>query len=179
MLKQIHSRIVLRATQALGCEGDALLAAEPGEVVAVKTADCVPVLIADSVNRIAAAVHAGWKGTALAIVRHAVERMQTEFRSDPSNLHAAIGPSIGVCCYEVGPEVAEQFQVTFPERVDLHRHAHLDLPEANRRLLVAAGVPNGHIAVSGLCTFCAAHEFHSWRRDGDKAGRMLSSAGIR
>jgi YfiH family protein len=178
-LKQIHSDIVLRVPVADGCEGDALLAVKPGEVVAVKTADCLPVLIADTVNRVAAAVHAGWKGTTRAIVQRAVEHMHSEFHSEPSSLHVALGPSIGFCCYEVGPEVAELFKPIFPERSDLAHRAHLDLPEANRRLLISAGVPEGNIALVGLCTRCAPNEFHSWRRDREKAGRMLSVVGIR
>ena len=178
-LKQVHSDLVLRAPQAPGCEGDALVTSQPGVVVAVRTADCVPILLAGPGNRVAAAVHAGWKGTALAIVRRTVERMHADFGSRPAHLYAAIGPSIGACCYQVGPEVAEQFRHLFPERGDLHRPTHLDLPEANRRLLLAAGLPEDHIAVSGLCTFCSPREFHSWRRDREKAGRMLSSIGIR
>lgn len=178
-LKQIHSDLVLPAGAPPGCEGDALLASQPGHVVAVKTADCVPILLADPVHRVAAAVHAGWKGTALHIVRRAVERLYSDFGSNPASLHAAIGPAIGPCCYEVGPDVASRFAAIFPERRDLNSKTKIDLPEANRRLLAAAGIAESNIASAGLCTFCASYDFFSWRREGEAAGRMLSAVGIR
>jgi copper oxidase (laccase) domain-containing protein len=98
--------------------------------------------------------------------------------ADPARMHAAIGPAIGVCCYEVGPEVAREFRAIFPERGDLDTRTRLDLAEANRRLLIGAGVSPERIAVARLCTRCQS-EFHSFRRDQGRAGRMYSWIGIR
>src|ERR1019366_3716635 len=110
-LRQIHSTTCVRATGRGGGlgEGDALLENTPGSVVAVKTADCLPILLVDERQRAVAAVHAGWRGTVAGIAQRAVEAMRAEFGALPGELHAAIGPGIGKCCYEVGPEVAAQF----------------------------------------------------------------------
>lgn len=171
-LKQIHSSTCVAGegrTGHLG-QGDALLENTPGAVVAVKTADCIPVLLADERLHAVAAVHAGWRGTAAAIVEKAVAAMRERFGSRPEDLHAAIGPGIGACCYEVGPEVAEQF--------GLGGRVHLDLPAINRRQLREAGIADARIYSSGLCTMCRAGDFHSFRRDREAAGRMYSFAGI-
>jgi len=142
----------------------------------VRTADCVPILLADPTLRTVAAIHAGWRGTAAEIVRHAVEGLRTEFGTNVNHLHAAIGPSIRACCYEVGTEVAEQFRRIFPEwpvHVEEAR-TMLDLVEANRRILVGSGVPQSQIYDSGLCTVCCPAEFHSFRRDPRDRGRMVA-----
>lgn len=178
-LRQVHSDIVLLADSAAGCKGDALIASRPGEVVAVKTADCVPVLLVDPEHRVAAAVHAGWRGSVGEIARKALQRMRLEFGSVPAEVRAAIGPAIGPCCYEVGPEVAVQFEPFFPERNDLRQKTRVNLWESNRRQLVAAGLEPEAIFISELCTFCQEEEFFSHRRDNPATGRMLSSAGIR
>jgi YfiH family protein len=172
-LKQIHSSTCVAAEGRCGIlgEGDALLENTPGAVVAVKTADCIPILLVDSRRRAVAAVHAGWRGAAARIAPHAVAAMQSRFASDPADLDAAIGPGIGPCCYQVGPEVAAQFGG--------QGGGHLDLPAINRRQLAESGIPERHIYVSGLCTMCRAEEFHSFRRDKEAAGRMFSFAGIR
>ena len=169
-LKQIHSAECVAAcgrTGVLG-EADALLENSPGAVVAVKTADCIPVLLADERHRAVAAVHAGWRGTAAGVVGRAIEAMACEFATEPADLRAAIGPGIGKCCYEVGPEVAERF--------GLSGRAHIDLAEENRRQLAERGV--GRIDVAVLCTKCLAEEFHSYRRDGQRAGRLYSFVGL-
>jgi polyphenol oxidase len=110
-LKQIHSSTCLPAGGRAGLigEGDALLEDAPGAVVAVRTADCIPILLADQQRRAVAAVHAGWRGTVAGIVRCAVEAMRERFGTDAGDVHAAIGPGIGACCFEVGPEVAAEF----------------------------------------------------------------------
>ena len=171
-VKQIHSSQCLAAEGRSGVLGqaDALLENTPGAVVAVKTADCVPVLLVDERNRAVAAVHAGWRGTAAQIAAGAVDAMRRRFGTDPRNLHAAIGPAIGPCCYEVGPEVSAQFGLT--------GRAHLDLKEINRRQLIEAGVTPEHIDASNLCTMCRADEFHSFRRDKEASGRLYSFVGI-
>jgi YfiH family protein len=134
------------------------------------------VLLVDERIRAAAAVHAGWRGTAAGIVRDAVAMMREKFGTRAEDLHAAIGPGIGVCCYEVGPEVAGRFGV---RRVEGQGRAHLDLPAENRRQLLESGVTGERIYASNLCTMCRSGEFHSFRRDGEAAGRMYSFVGIR
>ena len=125
-VKQIHSAICVPAEGRCGVlgEGDALLEDRPGAVIAVKTADCLPVLLVDERHRAVAAVHAGWRGTVARIAVGAVEAMRRRFGSEARDLHAAIGPGIGKCCYEVGPEVAAQFGG--------QGRAHISLPDANR-----------------------------------------------
>ena len=172
-LKQVHSATCVVAEGPAGRlgEGDALLENRPGSAVAIKTADCIPILLADPRNRAVAAVHAGWRGTVAEIARHAVETMRQNFGTRPEDLRAAIGPGIGKCCYEVGPEVALQFGET--------GRAHIDLSAANRRQLLAAGLGADRIYSAGLCTMCLSDEFHSFRRDREAAGRMFSFVGIR
>jgi len=166
-LRQIHSAVVLDASEA-GCagEGDALIAARDGVTVAIRTADCLPILLADAERGVVAAVHAGWRGTAAHIVVAAVERMCADHGADRKAIYAAIGPGIGACCYEVGPEVARQF--------GRDGTVHLDLATENRDQLIASGVPAAQIDMIAMCTRCRADLFHSWRRDGPAAGRMVS-----
>lgn len=171
-LKQIHSAACVTACGRTGIlgQGDALLEKEPGAVVAVKTADCIPILLADGRQHAVAAVHAGWRGTVAQVALQAVDAMSREFGTQPEDLYAAIGPGVGKCCYEVGPEVA----VHFGEQ----GRAHIDLAEANRRQLSARGIPFERIYMANLCTQCRADEFHSFRRDKECAGRLYSFAGI-
>ena len=173
MLKQIHSASCVAAAGRTGVvgEGDALVESTPGTVVAVRTADCIPILLVDARHRAVAAVHAGWRGTVAQIARHALAAMGERFGTTPADLHAAIGPGIGKCCYEVGPDVAAQFGE--PGR------AHIDLAGANRAQLLEAGVTPSRVYSSNLCTRCRAEEFHSYRRDREAAGRMHSFAGVR
>ena len=166
-LKQVHSGVVLMAEQA-GCrgEGDALVTGRAEVPVSIRTADCYPILLADERNRAVAAVHAGWRGTAAGIVTRTLAEMHVRFGTEAADLHVAIGPGIGVCCYDVDVEVARQF--------GLEKAGRIDLAEANRRQLVDAGVAEGRIEVVGGCTKCDAHLFHSFRRDQERAGRMVS-----
>ncbi|MCZ2077768.1 MAG: peptidoglycan editing factor PgeF [Bryobacterales bacterium] len=179
MAKQVHSDRILRAGESAGYigEGDALVSNNAGIYVGVRTADCQPILIVDPDRRVVAAIHAGWRGTAARIAAKAVGRLRRDFGSDSTRLVVAIGPCIRACCFEVGPEVAIQFKELFPERDgELGKKTHLDLTEANRRQIAAAGVPDRNIHIVPLCTFCS-NEFHSYRRDKDK-GRMVSAIGI-
>ena len=173
-LHQIHSDIVVDAGGRSGSlgDGDALIDNTPGRLIAVKTADCIPILIVDPRQRAVGAVHAGWRGTVQMIAARAIQDMQGRFSSRPDELLVVIGPGIGKCCYEVGPEVARQFA----EFVDSNRH--VDLPSANRHQIAGCGVPLDHIYIANLCTMCHS-EFHSFRRDKQQAGRMLSVVGIR
>jgi hypothetical protein len=170
-VKQVHSATCVAAEGRSGVlgEADALIENRPGTVVAVKTADCIPVLLADTRNRAVAAVHAGWRGTAAHIVERAVEAMAARFGTAPADVRAAIGPGIGKCCYEVGPEVSAQF--------GHEGRVHLDLAAENRAQLEKLGIPPGQVYVSQLCTMCGP-EFHSFRRDKEAAGRMYSFIGV-
>jgi YfiH family protein len=151
-------------------QGDALLEDRPGAVIAIKTADCVPILLVDERHRAVAAVHAGWRGTVARIAAGAVEAMSRRYGTEPRDLHAAIGPGIGRCCYQVGPEVAAQF--------GQQGRANIDLAGVNRSQLQEAGVTPERIYASNLCTMCQPEDFHSFRRDGEAAGRLYSFAGI-
>jgi YfiH family protein len=175
---QVHSALVLanrglpRRPDGQRCDADALIENTPGIAIGVRTADCVPVLLADPVHRAVAAVHAGWRGSAKQIVPAAIRAMGAEFGTQPEHLHAAIGPSIGPCCFEVGPEVAREFGVTAPGQV------HLDLWRVNAMQLEAAGVVGSNVSIAEECTMC--HEgYHSFRRDREAAGRMVSWIRIR
>ncbi len=171
-VKQIHSARVLDACGRKGeqiGEGDAIISAEPGVAIAVRTADCVPILIADSRTRMIACVHAGWRGTAANIVGATIREMQSR-GSRAEDLSVAIGPSIGSCCYEVGPDVAQHFQAWRPDATALD--VRLDLPAINEAQLREAGVRQ--IWKSGECTYCRPDRFYSFRREKEQAGRMLS-----
>ena len=172
-VKQIHSATCVFAAGRAGLlgQGDALLENAPGAVVAIRTADCVPVLLVDERLRAVAAVHAGWRGTDQQIAPAAVEAMREIFGTRVEDMAAAIGPAIGQCCYEVGPEVAARFGES--------GRARIDLAAANRRQLVLAGVPPDRVYSSGLCTQCGVQDFHSFRRDKESAGRMFSFVGVR
>ncbi|HET8547267.1 MAG TPA: peptidoglycan editing factor PgeF [Bryobacteraceae bacterium] len=175
-VKQVHSDTIFAVDErpARVMVGDALVTRTPGRMVGVRTADCVPILLADPANRAVAAIHAGWRGTVQNIAGKTVERMRLEYGTNAADLLAVIGPSIGECCYEVGPEVAGQFDELMANRVDSRR---LNLEEANRRQLIAAGLRNESIELGSVCTRCH-EEFHSWRRDREAAGRMVAAIGI-
>lgn len=184
-LKQIHSAlIVTRDEWCEGLEADALITSQPGMGIAVKSADCLPILLADPENKAVAAIHAGWRGCIAEIAVRAVEKMQALLGSRPEDLLAAFGPSIRTCCFEVGPEVAQLFAPWFPERTDLDRQTRVDLPEASRRQFVCAGLRADHIASLAPCTVCRGgvsdlQEFHSWRRDHKTGARMHSAIWIK
>ena len=167
-LKQIHSNVAHVADRLTGCvgEGDALLTDNAGLTVSVRTADCYPILLADPEHHAVAAIHAGWRGTEAGIVGEAIGRMRNVYGSRAEALYAAIGPGIGVCCYEVGEEVARKFGMESAGR--------LDLAAENRRQLIAAGLPEAQISTVTGCTYCNADRFFSYRREGEHAGRMIS-----
>lgn len=177
---QVHGCAVLVAGTAgappADCEADVLVTDDPARAVAVRVADCAPILIGDRRRRAVAAVHAGWRGTAGGAAQAGVRALRDAFGSDPTDLVAAIGPLIRACCYEVGPETRAQFvqrtadQWFLPGRGD---RLQLDVAKANRDQLEAAGVPRDSIHDSGLCTACHRDTFHSYRKDGSHAGRMM------
>ena len=182
-LRQIHSNVVHsvrdNAFANKAPEGDAAYTELPGIALGVMTADCVPILIADSSGRAVGATHAGWRGTSEGVLRRTVDALVADFRIHPEDLRVAIGPHIGVCCLEVGEEVYEWFAdpEIFERRAEWLK-PHLNLSEANHRQLVAGGVRPEHIQTSALCTRCRADLFYSYRRDGEAAGRMFSVIGI-
>jgi polyphenol oxidase len=175
-LRQIHSDIVVDAhhLEDRAREGDSLVSADSGKRIGVRTADCVPILMADPATRSVAAVHAGWRGTVAGIAERTAECLVKTFGAGRSDLHVAFGPSIRSCCYEVGPEVASQFDGILDESTETGARRHIDLVEANRRMLIQAGIRAEQIFDSGLCTFCLPEEFFSYRRQPQDPGRMLS-----
>jgi YfiH family protein len=178
--RQVHgSRALSAVSAAARPEADALATATPGLLVGVVTADCMPVLLADRRRRVAAAVHAGWRGAAAGVLEAAVEHLSAAFGAPAGELDAVIGPAIAGCCYEVGAEVLDAFRAragdtTAPAWTRRGGRHHLDLRSAARCLLEAAGVRS--VAVLGPCTACGAG-YHSYRRDGARAGRQVSFAG--
>ncbi len=164
-------------------EGDGLMTDRPGVLLGIQTADCVPVMVADTRRRAVAVFHAGWRGTVAGIVQKGVEQMRTTYGSDPEDLVAAVGPSIGACCYTVGEEVRDGFKTHYGYADALfgEREGQLtvDLWEANRRQLLDAGVEAGKITVIGECSGCAVDQsgerkYFSHRIDRGVTGRMMS-----
>ena len=175
---QVHGRKVLEASgapspgaTALLGEGDILLTAQPRVGLVVQTADCVPILLVS--KRAVGAVHAGWRGTELNAAGAAVEAIGSRYGIAPEEISAHIGPSIGVCCYEIGGEVAARFAGDFLRR-PCGGKFRLDLKAANRAQLEAAGIPPGNIDAVPVCTKCGGPELASYRRDGKNAGRMIA-----
>jgi YfiH family protein len=188
-LKQVHGADVVSVSSAsfpAGRAGDALVSADPGVILSIRVADCVPILLSDRGTGTVAAVHAGWRGTSAGIAGRAVAAIRES--AGGGDIVAALGPSIGPCCYETGDAVREALRragwasalveswFEGPER------RHLDLWRANRDQLVAAGVRPEAVFLSRLCTACHPEWFDSYRRDGDRAGRMgayIRAAGAR
>lgn len=195
-VNQVHGRayVVVRAGDQPASgdrpEADILVSNAPGAAVAVRAADCVPILIADRVTGAVAAVHAGWRGTCAGAAGAAVSALREEFGARPEELVAAIGPSIGVCCYEVGPELVDAFAAaghprhlidrwftsTPPPRGSRERNPlRLDVAGANRDQLILAGLPEAQVHVSGLCTAMHLDVLTSYRVEKEKAGRLVGA----
>lgn len=188
-VRQVHGSVVRVVRRGEGTDaalerpdGDAVVSNEAGLLLAVVVADCVPILLADRRSGAAAAIHAGWRGTCAGIARAAVEAMTREFGTKPADVRAAIGPSIGPDDYEVGDAVVQAFRDAGhdPATIDRWfirrdgRRPHLDLWQANRDQLEAAGVPAGSIDACGLSTPRYPSVLESYRRDGPRAGRMAA-----
>jgi YfiH family protein len=177
-VRQVHGARVVTADAPCTPrdEADAVVSRTEGVAACVAVADCVPVLIADPSTGAVAAVHAGWRGTVARAAAAAVEEMTGRGGARPSELLAAIGPSIGPCCYEVSEDLARQFEVAFGEGI-VRRSGpapRLDLWEANVRALGAAGLLPERIERLGRCTACERDLFFSHRRDGGATGRQLA-----
>lgn len=169
---QCHSATVQKANQPGSYkECDGLLTGVPQVALAISVADCVPIFIFDPHKSVVAAVHSGWKGTAQRIVANAIGKLMKEYGSQPADLVVFIGPSAGVCCYEVGREVAMQMDPDAVQSKDGKTFVHLKL--ANKRQLITMGVAEQNIEVSPYCTICSPELFHSYRRDKDASGRMM------
>jgi YfiH family protein len=189
-VKQVHGTTVhvVRAGEphdgtAARPQADAIVSDVADALLAVQVADCVPMLVVDTRVGAAAAIHAGWRGTCAGIAQATVDILGREFDSRPDDLHVALGPSIGACCYEVGNELLAAFRAADPRDRSLARwftrtgggSLRLDLWTANRDQLVAAGVPPDRIHVARLCTQTHAHVFESYRENGPRAGRMIAA----
>jgi polyphenol oxidase len=174
-----HRRITLQDRELL--EADIVVTDDPSTGAAVQMADCVPLLVADPRSGAVAAVHSGWRGTAAGAAGAAVAAMRSTFHANPADLVAAIGPSIGPCCYEVGEALTEAFRQAGHASRDIERWfrasggLRLDLWQANRDQLEAAGLGPDRIHVAGLCTATHRDLFHSYRRDGPSAGRLAAA----
>jgi polyphenol oxidase len=187
--RQVHGAVVIpvRAgdtpADLARLEADGLCAADPGVVLAVYVADCIPALIADPRTGAFAAVHAGWRGTVAGVLPAAVRALEQHFGARPADLRVALGPAIGACCFEVGGEVAAAFEHVIPEArassVVLEAgpgragKARVDLKAANRILLERAGVPPAAVETGPECTSCGGERFYSFRRDGSQTGQHL------
>lgn len=209
-LRQIHSDLIHCVDKAPGhpLTGDGLITNAPGLVLAVLTADCLPVVVVDRKNRAAGVFHAGWRGTVKRIVEKGIGEMRRHFGTDPRNVLAAIGPGVQSCCYTVGEEVRVKFHSQFAYAAELFREVKesdpvrekypllfltarapghselpvkifLDLVEANRRQLLDAGVPAKNVDTSAPCTACHTDLLFSHRAEKGVTGRMMGAVGIR
>ncbi len=178
-LNQVHGSAVVFAEKSgsLG-DGDALITGRSGIFLRVLTADCLPVFIVDSVSTSTALVHAGWRGIDRNIIGKTVRDMKRKAKSDPHNLFVAVGPYIQQCCYTVQEDVASKFHPEFSTKIN-DRHFKLDLGNAARMQLTAAGVPPSQIEITSPCTYCSNDTFYSARRDTDGKGRNINVLGIR
>jgi YfiH family protein len=182
LVHQVHGASVVDASEldpARPPQADGLMSDASSVLLTIRVADCVPLLLADTRLGVVAAVHGGWRGTAAGIAEAAVERLVERYGSRPVDLRAALGPSIGPCCYTVGAEVIDAFRANGHDGGDLARwfvegdgRIRLDLWGATRDRLIAVGVPAGSVYVSGLCTSCRPDWFFSYRREGAAAGRL-------
>jgi polyphenol oxidase len=179
LLKQVHGARVVTAPWEGTPEADAALSSEAGLLVGIETADCLPLFVVDPRRRVLAAAHAGWRGTAAGIAARAVEALVAE-GSRSEDLVAALGPCIGACCYEVGEDVREAFGAAAEGlfRPGPAGRPHFDLRAANARQLAAAGVRIEATAHLPECTRCHPGLYHSYRRDGRGAGRMINFVGF-
>lgn len=209
-LHQIHSDLIHCVTgiPKPGLAGDGLITETPGIMLAILTADCLPVILVDAKRNAIGVFHAGWRGTVKRIVEKGVGEMLRQFGTGPGDLRAAIGPGVHGCCYNVGPEVRTQFESQFeygsklfreveesdpvrekypllfltaraPGHSVLPKKIFLDLVEANRRQLLATGVAAKHITASPLCTACRTEMLFSYRAEKGVTGRMMAAVGIR
>ncbi len=185
LLRQVHGTTVAVVRGDPGPadkpEADIIISDDSRSAIGVRVADCAPMLVADRASGAVAASHAGWRGAMQDVAATTVRAMRETFGSDPANLVVAIGPSLGACCGEMGPEVVDAFRDAGHAEESIARwftpgprgRSQFDLSLANRDQLERAGVPAASIHVAGLCTRCRPDVFHSYRVTGASAGRMV------
>lgn len=188
-VKQVHGTDALVVDRALTpadrFQGgwDALVTDQPGIMVAVRTADCVPILVYDPKRRVVAAIHVGWRGAAAGIIPKTIALMESRFGSAPEHLRLSVGPSAGACCYEVDEPVLDRLRQKCPNWGKVVRDrrgskAHLDLKLLVREQALAAGASPESITAVNLCTICHEDLFFSYRREGKVIGTMVSAIGL-
>jgi YfiH family protein len=164
-------------------EFDGLVTRRPGDTLGAFAADCIPIVFADPEGRVAAAAHAGWRGTVAGIAPLLIRSMASRFGSRPADVRVALGPSIGPCCFEVGPEVVEAFEKALPRTAGLviagPKKPHVDLRVATRTFLEREGVRPEHIDDHPPCTRCHPESYFSFRRDGEEGGVHMGFVGVR
>ena len=177
---QVHGTEILHTTEPGRFDGyDALITNQPGLLIGVTVADCVPVLIYDAENRAVGAIHAGWRGTVGGIVSRTLTLMQQQFGTKPKACYAYVGTCIDVCLFDVGPEVAEQFQDSFVRVDPVTQRPGVDLKAANRQQLMDAGIPEKYIEVSPFSTVLNNRDYFSHRAEKGQTGRMLAVIGLK
>ena len=188
-VKQVHGTEALVLDRALAPTDrfvggwDALITDQPGIMVAVRTADCVPILMHDPKRRVVAAVHAGWRGAVAGIVPKTLALLESRFGSCPEHVRISIGPSAGVCCYEVDEPVLDRLCQSFPDWKKVVRmrgdgRAHLDLKALVKEQARVLGASPKSITTVNLCTICHEDLFFSYRREGKVNGTMISAIGL-
>jgi YfiH family protein len=186
-LRQVHSKRIHIIKEFAGQwnppDGDALICRDKHIALAVQTADCIPILIADPGTKVFAAVHSGWRGTLKQIASHAIRKIQNTYGSNPEDLLVAVGPGIRSCCYEVGREVADLFEQKYPGisvAVSISGRSGkylLDLPKALSVQFCASGIHPENVHNLDLCTCCNTETFFSYRAEGVRTGRMMAIIG--
>jgi YfiH family protein len=177
--RQVQGGLVRRVDAQGGYDAcDGLITNSYGLFLTVSTADCPTLYLYDPVKKAIGAVHAGWRGSSMNIVSRAVKLMREEYGTIVSDLIVFIAPAAGVCCYEVGEDVAKNFKDEFIIRSE-KRNPHLDLKMYNRSELLESGVLISNVEISEYCTICTPELFHSYRRDGQKSGRMMGVIGLK
>lgn len=174
-LEQVHgARIIVAEPSWYEVQGDAAVTDDPKLLLVISTADCAPLLFHDPMKNVVGAAHAGWRGTVKQIAAEVVRKLEAQYGSCPQDIRVAIGPSIQAPCYQVGPEVVDEFaEAGFPDTIyspDDEGRYRLDVAGANRFVLEQTGVPAKNIYDLGDCTHCDAVRFYSHRRDALKRG---------
>ncbi len=184
--KQTHSKNIgiVKSQHDIFNETDALITNIPNICIFVRTADCVPILLFDPIQKAIAAIHSGWKSTIQEISKHTINLMLKEYGTKPEDIVAGIGPSIGPEVYEVGPEVAEKFNQMFGmnhviKPIANSNKGYLDLWKANKQILIKSGILEHNIEVAEMCTYSNPELFYSARRDHGKTGRLATGIMIK
>jgi hypothetical protein len=175
---QVHSAKVCLVSKPGAYEScDALITITSEIFLVVTVADCLPIFLFDPTAKSIGAVHVGWRGSKLRILERTIKAMETEFGTKRKNIITTIGPSARACCYEVGKDVANEFNDKLLRKSENKKY-YLDLILFNRDILVDSGIQGNHIEISQNCTICSRSLFHSYRRDGKASGRMMGVIGI-